>query len=142
MLDTQAISSTSDTRVQGTTGTAPVVLAVDDEPDILELATELLSGWGYRVLTAPGGAEALALLARTRRVDLLFTDLVMPGPVNGVELAERALELRPDLKVLFTSGYARHPVLPAMSQRRAGAFIAKPYRPAELSRQIRALLGD
>jgi CheY-like chemotaxis protein len=72
------------------------------------------------------------------KVDLLFTDVMMPGP-NGFQVAEEALALRPQLKVLFASGYAAD-VLPPQ-QRFEWRLLAKPYRPADLAREVRALLA-
>src|SRR6266851_3057393 len=79
------------------------ILVVDDDPDALELKCELLKQCGCDVLRAPDGESALALLRDNDRIDLLYTDTNMPGP-NGFEVARRAREQIPDLKVLFSSG--------------------------------------
>src|SRR5690606_15773132 len=83
------------------------ILLVDDEIEILTLNNMILSGKGYTVLCSNNGDEALRVLEKGAQVDLLFTDIVMPGRLNGFELAEAALKLRPQLKVLFTTGYAK-----------------------------------
>jgi CheY-like chemotaxis protein len=99
-----------------------------------------LRSFGYRVIEAVDGRDALARLAGGVAVDLLFTDVVMPGGVNGWELAESARRLHPDLRVLLTSGYA----LEALAERGrlpVGAKILnKPYRKADLAKRVREAL--
>jgi CheY-like chemotaxis protein len=109
------------------------ILVVDDDPDILEYASGVLRECGYTVLGAADGAAALRLLDRRDRVDLLFTDVVMPG-IDGFEVARRALLQMPGLKVLFTSGYAADPP-PAIR------LLKKPYRPQQLFVEVAAALG-
>jgi len=104
------------------------ILIVDDDPAILEYAGEVLQECGYAVLTAPNGASALVLLRNNDRVDLLFTDLVMPG-VDGVELARRAGQ-----EVPFTTGYSTDPTP-------EGRLLKKPYRPRQLAGAIAAALA-
>ncbi|MCB1870266.1 MAG: response regulator, partial [Gammaproteobacteria bacterium] len=86
-----------------------LLLVVDDEAELLKLARLSLQSLGYRVLTAGNGNEALQILIDEPEIDLLFSDLLMPGGINGYELAERAVSLRPHLKVLMTSGYSGRP---------------------------------
>jgi CheY-like chemotaxis protein len=117
--------------------TVAAILVVEDDQDT-SLACETLAAEGHRVLEAANGCAALRLLAR-ERVDLLFTDLVMPG-VNGLDLAERARAARPGLKILYTSGYTRHPSLPSPALPLDGVFLPKPYRPSELVGEVRRLL--
>ena len=109
------------------------VLVVDDDADVREYAVSVLEEFGYRVLAAADGESALDILDRERDVDLLFTDVVMPG-LNGFEVARLATAHRPELKVLFASGYATD-LTPA------GRLLKKPYRPAQLHREIEELLG-
>jgi CheY-like chemotaxis protein len=118
------------------------ILVVEDDPDVRALVVELLAGWGYRVLSAVDGAMALAILDRDRSIRLMFSDVVMPGKLSGGELAERARRLRPDLKVLLTSGFAEHPAVRSAPIDGIAAFIAKPYRPRELAAQIRQVLAE
>jgi CheY-like chemotaxis protein len=108
------------------------ILVVDDDPDVREYATSVLEDLGYRVLVASDGESALSLLERDGSVDLLFTDVVMPG-LNGFEVARRAVAASPELKVLFASGYATD-LTPA------GRLLKKPYRPQQLGTEIAALL--
>src|SRR5439155_24216325 len=81
------------------------VLVVEDDPEVLDMTVEMLRGFGYEVLTAPDGPSALAVLRRDAEIDVLFTDIVMPRGMNGVELARAAQRLRPNLRVLLASGY-------------------------------------
>jgi CheY-like chemotaxis protein len=108
------------------------VLVVDDDPDVRQYAASVLDEAGYRVLTAADGESALAVVERDDSIDVLFTDVVMPG-INGFELARAATAQRPSLKVLFASGYATD-LTPA------GQLLKKPYRPLQLTREIESLL--
>lgn len=83
------------------------ILLVDDEVDILKITRTNLENLGYRVLCSNNGDAALKVIKSPEHIDLLFTDIVMPGALNGYELAEAALQYRPGLKVLFTTGYAK-----------------------------------
>ncbi len=109
------------------------ILVVDDDPEILEYASEVLRECGYAVLGAADGVAALSLLKGGGRVDLLFTDVIMPG-IDGFEVARRAVQQRPSLKVLFTSGYVAEPP-------RAARLLKKPYRPQQLAGEVEAALG-
>ncbi len=115
-----------------------MILTVDDEEEILELAKESLEALGYRVLTATNGKEALKLLTEHSAISLLFSDVVMPG-MNGYELAEQALQKRKDLKVLLTSGHAKK-----MGNRSHWSFhiLEKPYLLEKLASQVRSLLDE
>jgi len=108
------------------------ILVVDDDPDILDYASGVLEEYGYAVLAAADGATALVLLRDHPEIDLLFTDIVMPG-LHGAEVARRACQQRPGLKVLFTSGYAAD-VVPA------GRLLKKPYRPHQLTQEVALIL--
>jgi CheY-like chemotaxis protein len=115
---------------------APVVLVVDDDPDVLLIASTILSDAGYTVLEAAEGAEALSILQAHPEIDLLFTDVVMPGDVDGFELAHRAKQSRPDLRVVYTSGYIKN--LPWGEKGIGyGPLLAKPWRQNELLHHIR-----
>jgi two-component system cell cycle sensor histidine kinase/response regulator CckA len=124
----------------GTLAGEETILLVEDASKVRSLVGTALAAYGYRVLTAGGGAEALEILERERgSVDLLVTDIVMPG-MNGPELAERALAARPGLPIVFTSGYPAE----TLERRNIGAaevgFIEKPFLAAELARKVRELL--
>jgi len=109
----------------------PVVLVVDDDPDVRELMTQTLEREGMTVVDASSGAEALRILGRDPTIDILLTDIMMPG-ITGITLAERAAALRPDLKIVFTSAYAAagHPL---------GPLIRKPFRLGDLLATLRSI---
>ncbi len=112
------------------------VLVVEDNPDVQEVAGMLLEQLGYRVVGAQSAAAALELLASGEEVDLLFTDVVMPGELDGLRLAQRVRGEYPDVAVLLTSGYAK-----ALSTVEAGfPVLRKPYQLATLARAIREAL--
>jgi len=118
------------------------LLVVDDEEELLKLAEESLLALGYRVLTASSGWQAMERLAESPNIDLLFSDVVMPGGMNGYELAERATNAYPQLKVLLTSGYTDKAVAHNGQARFAANLLSKPYSQAELAQGVRALLGE
>jgi CheY-like chemotaxis protein len=114
------------------------ILLVEDDPGVREMSVEMLTLHGYEVLAADSGAAALAILANhAAPIALLLTDVVMPG-MSGIDLAREAQRHRPDLRLLFMSGYldraGRHAA--AAGQ----AFIQKPFTPAELGRKVRTVL--
>ncbi len=116
------------------------VLIAEDDPFVRAYAVTCLENFGYHVIEAVDGRDALNKIAGGAAADLLFTDVVMPGGINGWELAESARRMRPNLKVLLTSGYA----LEALAERGrlpVGAVVLnKPYRKAELGRRVREAL--
>ena len=116
------------------------VLFVEDDVNLREITAEMLRDVGLRVLTAANGPEALDLLRGAGRVDLLFSDVVMPGGATGVDLAHAAHELRPDLPVLLTSGYA------GAALNRYGpvsefVILPKPYTRTALLERVGAMLA-
>jgi PAS domain S-box-containing protein len=119
---------------------AATILVVEDDPDVREMIVGILSDLGYQTLVAADGPEALAILSRDQPVDLLFTDIVMPAGISGTDLAREASRLRPDLKVLLSSGYARE-ANQSRSARVEFPFIAKPYRPAALEQKLEEVLA-
>jgi PAS domain S-box-containing protein len=116
-----------------------LVLIVEDEPDLMDVAAALYISMGYEVVTASSGHEALQLLTN-RKVDILFTDIIMPNGINGIELATYAREHYPELKIILASGYP----LPALKLEDANledfAFVNKPYRLSDLARALRTAL--
>jgi CheY-like chemotaxis protein len=121
---------------------AETVLVVEDSAEVRAYSAEVLRELGYRVLEAPDGPSALALLERSEgaRVDLLFADVILPGGMTGTVLAERARALRPGLKVLFTTGYAQGAAAGSGSVGPGVALIAKPFTYADLAAETRAVL--
>jgi CheY-like chemotaxis protein len=118
----------------------PTILVVDDDPDVLELAVAVLSDVEASILTATSGDDALVILEGEQHVDLLFTDIVMPGRLNGFELAHEAKRLRPELRVLYTSGYMRD--VPWSDYGLGyGKLLNKPWTPGQLTREVRQALA-
>jgi signal transduction histidine kinase len=114
------------------------VLVVEDNAEVLELAVTTISDLGYRVLTASDGPSALDIVQGDESIDLLFSDVVMPGGMNGFELINRARAIRTDLKVLVTSGYAN--VHRPGTDRLEVPLLLKPYRRGDLAQCIRMAL--
>ena len=115
-------------------GTA-TILVVEDDPDVREMITEVISHLGYRVLVATDGREALSVLQNQSSIDLLFSDVVMPSGMSGIELGRGARRLRPNLNVLLSSGYVGEAAKSELI-RSGVSFISKPYRPAELASKL------
>ncbi|HEU4763937.1 MAG TPA: ATP-binding protein, partial [Gemmatimonadales bacterium] len=118
---------------------AEMILLVEDEPAIRRLMDRALRALGYQVMTAAEPKEALARVAEAPAVDLLVTDVVMPG-MGGRELATRIREAHPTLRVLFISGYTEDVVLRQGERRERDAFLAKPFTPSDLATRVRELL--
>ena len=113
------------------------VLIVEDEPDLLDVASSLFLSMGYDVMTAASGNDALGLLA-SREVDILFTDVVMPNGMNGVELAAYTRQNYPNIKVMLASGYPQPALRLDRSKLGEFAFVSKPYRLSDLARSLRS----
>ncbi|PSO21757.1 ATP-binding protein [Bradyrhizobium sp. MOS003] len=121
-------------------GGKETVLCVEDDRDVRNYVMVQLEGLGYKVIPAANATEALAIAAEGTPFDLLFTDIVMAGGMNGRELAEQMVATRPSLRVLFTSGYA-YDSLHTQGRATMGApLLRKPYRKAELARMLRRCL--
>ena len=116
------------------------ILVVEDDADLRDTVVTSLSQLGYRALPAANAEAALRILSGPDTVDLLFTDVMMPGGTLGPALAKRARELRPGLDVLYTTGYAEQSVLGQGSGVSAGDVIQKPYRNEDLALRIRVML--
>ena len=102
----------------------------------------LLEELGYSVLAARNGVEALALLRKGARIDILFTDVVLPQGMNGRMLSQEAAALRPDLPVLFTTGYARNAIIHDGRLDPGVQFIAKPYTQEEIAHKLRSVINS
>jgi PAS domain S-box-containing protein len=122
-------------------GTEKILLVEDDEY-VLNYAKNQLVELGYRLFSARNGAEALEYLGQIPDVDLLFTDVVMPGGISGRELADQATKLRPALKVLYTSGYTENSIVHQGHLDKGVHLLNKPYRRSELAQKIRAALSE
>ncbi|CAN5295138.1 hypothetical protein BH09MYX1_BH09MYX1_05610 [soil metagenome] len=115
------------------------VLIAEDQAQVRRLAVRVLRAKGFEVLEAATGEEALMTLAAEGPVDLLLTDLVMPG-MSGRELAERAVALHPSMKLLYTTGYTEDAVVRVGVKRREVAFLQKPFTVESLVIAVRRAL--
>jgi len=118
------------------------ILVTEDDPFVRAYVVSTLEDLGYRVIAAQDAREALTHLNQTPAVDVLFTDIVMPGGMNGWELAERAQQMKPSLKLLFTSGYALETLVARGRIHPDTAILNKPYRRPELARRLREVLDS
>lgn len=112
------------------------ILVVEDNDMVRTYVTAQLENLGYNVLEAENGPDGLAKLQNAEHVDLLFTDIIMPGSMNGRELAEQAVESLPDLKVLFTSGYDESAITTDGHLAADMYLLKKPYQRKELASKI------
>ncbi len=122
-------------------GTGELILVVEDDEDVRSLTVHLLERLGYKTIEAEDGAKALALLERASEVALVFTDVVLPGATSGVQLGRALARLRPNLPVLYTSGYMAN----SMGSRGLGPgdeLVEKPFAQAELAAKIHAALSS
>jgi signal transduction histidine kinase/FixJ family two-component response regulator len=122
-------------------GGTETVLVVEDDAAVRGAVIDMLSELGYRVLRAEHAEAALTVLSSGAQVDLLFTDVVMPGPIKTRDLARRAQELIPGLKVLYTSGYTANAIIHDGRLDADVLLLSKPYRRDDLARQVRRALG-
>jgi two-component system, response regulator PdtaR len=116
----------------------PVVLIVEDEPLVRMLGADVLEEAGFEVVEAFNGDEALAVLQARPDINVLFTDVNMPGSLDGLDLARIVHERRPDIKLLIASGQVR---LGEDQIPDAGRFLAKPYGPEAIVRHVRELMA-
>ena len=116
-----------------------IVLVVEDEAGVRNISVDALRELGYTVIHAENAAEALAMIGRHPKIDLLFTDIIMPE-MNGRQLADRAVALRPDLKVLYTTGYTRNAVVHNGVLDPGVAFLPKPFTIDQLATKVRQVI--
>jgi PAS domain S-box-containing protein len=136
-----AASSDAETQAEAAPGGgSECILVVEDDSTVLSSVLVQLSNLGYATITAANAQEALDIIDRGTAFDLLFTDMVMPGPLNGRRLAEEARRRRPDIKVLFTSGYTEDASIRHGRLEPGVLLLVKPYRKADLARMIRVAL--
>jgi len=121
---------------------AATILVVEDNPDVRPLVVRQLQELGYEVIEAENATAALTVLESSRPIDLVFTDVVMPGAMTGDQLAREAGRLRPGLKILFTSGFAEASMQNGSRARDLGGhnLLSKPYRKVDLARRIHETL--
>jgi CheY-like chemotaxis protein len=127
---------------------APVVsgnettLVVDDDPLVRDFVAVQLQSLGYTTIAAADGRKALALVDRGMAFDLLFTDVIMPGGMNGCELSDHVARRRPGTMVLYTSGYTDNAIIHRSHLDGEVLLLAKPYRLSQLACVVRMALGD
>lgn len=117
------------------------VLLVEDDELVRQHARNVLLGLGYTVIEATNGPDALQIIRGQSHIDLLFTDVIMPGGMNGPQLVEAAHGVRPQLKVLYTSGYTENAIVHQGRLDKGVHLLNKPYRRAELARKVRLALS-
>ncbi len=118
-----------------------VVLIVEDDPSIMTVLSAYLSGEGYRVLRAENGAQAFEILASKPHLDMMITDFRLPGGITGVQIAEPAVKLRPELKVIFISGYAHEVRETDSLLARKAPILDKPFDLDELQAIMQSMLS-
>jgi CheY-like chemotaxis protein len=122
-------------------GNGETILVVEDEPEVLTLACRFLTELGYRVVTASNGAAALEAASREEEIDLVLTDVVMPGGMSGLDLAAAIRSRRPGTRVVFVSGYADKELSEAHADA-AEQIITKPYDRRVLAKAVRQALNQ
>ncbi len=122
------------------TGGSETILVVEDEQQVRQHVMSQLASLGYKVIGAASGVEAHRKLLAGLQIDLLFTDVVMPGGMSGRDLAEKALEIKPGLRILFTSGYTESSIVHNGKLDQGIDLLTKPYRRAQLAAKIRKVL--
>jgi CheY-like chemotaxis protein len=113
---------------------------VEDDALVRKYVVSQVASLGYTTLEAANAAEAIEIIDKGTAIDLLFTDVIMPGTMNGRQLADEALKHRPSLKTLFTSGYTENAIIHHGRLDPGVLLLAKPYRKGELARMIRVAL--
>ncbi|MBR1091320.1 PAS domain S-box protein [Bradyrhizobium manausense] len=124
------------------TGGDEKVLIVEDDALVRQYVVTQVKSLGYAALEAANAAEALVIIDADKDIDLLFTDIIMPGNMNGRQLADEAVRRRPDLKTLFTSGYTENAIVHHGRLDSGVLLLAKPYRKSELARMLRMALAS
>lgn len=139
--DARGNEAASDAVVEGGGEPRPAtILVVEDEAGVRDIAVSILTGAGHTVIEAGSGPEGLKAIAEHPEIELVFSDVIMPGGMTGPDMAEKIRELRPGIPVLFASGYAEQALADREERIRNAKFIAKPYDADELSDRIAALL--
>ncbi|WP_338028981.1 response regulator [Bradyrhizobium septentrionale] len=118
------------------------MLVVEDDRLVRSYVLTQIESLGYTTLSANNGSEALAVLDSSAPIDLLFTDVIMPGAMNGRELATEAQKRRPGLRVLFTSGYTENAIDQDGKLEQGILFLGKPYSRAQLARMLQVALRE
>lgn len=128
-------------RLERRAGQGETILMVEGAPPVRLAGSRMLADLGYRVLTAADPEEAVALIEGDAQIDLLFTDIMLPGALRGDELAVVARQLRPDIRVLCTLGSTENRLVDPPTGEGWFGLIAKPYAKPDLARRLRQVLG-
>jgi CheY-like chemotaxis protein len=140
LLGDAEISSEPDQRLLPRSADAETILVVEDDDDVRAYSKEILRELGYSILEATTGAAALRVLDAHPGIDLLFTDVGLPGGMNGRQLADEARRRRPDLKILFTTGYARNAIVHEGRLDPGVQLVTKPFTYAAVGAKLRDIL--
>jgi signal transduction histidine kinase/DNA-binding response OmpR family regulator len=135
----EAAAPTADAPLEGGHET---ILVVEDDEDVRQAVADMLKDLGYTVIEADDAEAALVVLHGDVAIDLLFSDVVMPGPIPTRELAHKARERRPEIKILFTSGYTQNAIVHNGRLDDGVFLLSKPYRKQDLARKLRSLLAE
>jgi signal transduction histidine kinase/CheY-like chemotaxis protein len=135
-------ASDAETGISGGEGGDEFILLVEDDPLVRQYVVTQIGRLGYHTLAAGNAAEALAVIDRGERIDLLFTDVMLPGGMNGRQLATEALKRRPELKVLYTSGYTENALVHHGRLDPGVLLLPKPYLSSDLARMLRIALAS
>ena len=139
LSDTASMPAQFETQAQGADA-GKTILVVEDDPELRRVVSDMLRSLHYEVIAAEDGQTALEIMDKMEHVDLLFTDVVLPLGMNGLELARTLREKKPDLKVLFTSGYSEQILQEEPTLDGSIPVVSKPYRKAELARRVKDAL--
>ena len=123
-------------------GQGETILVVEDDPDVRLHSAETLTDLGYRVMTAADGITALSVLEREPGITLLFTDVGLPGGMTGRQLADEARRRRPELKILYTTGYARNAIVHGGVLDPGTKLLPKPFTYLDLAARVRSVLDE
>jgi CheY-like chemotaxis protein len=115
---------------------------VEDDPFVRTFAVATVESLGYDTISATDGRDAIAKLTDNKDVDILFSDIVMPGGLNGLDLAEKARDIQPEIKVLLTSGYSLDTLVARGRMRADTAILQKPYQKSDLAQRLNDLCQD
>lgn len=137
----ESVSSSTTALDSPLTGGGETILLVEDENALREMASTILTGYNYRVLSAASGPEAIKIWEEhNEEIALLFTDIVMPLGLSGIDIGEKFQDEKPSLKIIYTSGYRLDAIPKSMKIKNSGIFIPKPYIPSNLAKVIRETL--
>lgn len=128
--------------VQEVTASGQLVLVVEDNADVQKTAIRHLTELGYRTIAASTAKDALALLQKNAGIQIIFTDIVMPGGMNGWELGAAAQRMRPGIPILYTSGFSETTIQDSYAHRAANRFLGKPYRKKDLADKLQNILNE